>query len=354
MNNYRTYDYLFVKKFVYISIALILATGIAAFIGAKAYRIFFGQNVAKDTDAYQLFIPTGSNYDSVLVILKRDTILKDINGFDWLARKMKYDKSVRPGRYLLTKTMTNKDIIRKLRGGMQDPVVIFFNKYRTKAQVASFAAQKLELDSAELLEILDDSVYLAPFGFTPRNVIEVFLSDKYEFYWNTNAQKLFERMRKEYDNFWNSSRVGKAQNKNLTPDEVMTLASIVEEETNDRNEKPRIAGVYINRLKKGIKLQADPTVKFALQDFGLRRITGRHIHFESPYNTYVQAGLPPGPICIPSKESIEAVLNAETHEYIFFCAKGDGSGTHLFAKTYQDHINNARKYRKLLDENGIF
>ncbi len=353
MSNYLNFE-IVLKKIVFIFIALLFTLVIGYFAGAKIYRIFYGLNVTKEEGAYQLFIPTGSTYDSVLAIVKRDTVLKDVSGFDWLARKMEYDQSVQPGRYLLTKGMTNKDIVRKLRAGNQDPVKVFFNKYRTKSDLAAFASTKLELDSAELVEIMDDSAQLAQFGFTPHTVISVFLSDQYEFYWNTNAQKLFEKMLKEYEKYWNSSRLAQASNKNLTPIEVMTLASIVEEETNNNPEKPRVAGVYLNRIKKGMKLQADPTVKFALQDFTLRRITLRHTHFESPYNTYVTAGLPPGPICIPSKESIEAVLEAETHEYIFFCAKGDGSGTHLFARTYQEHINNANRYRRHLDNNGIF
>lgn len=342
------------KKYILILFILLIALAAGIIAGRKFYRIFFGPNVTKEEGAYPLFIPTGATFDSVLAIITRDTALKDVSGFEWLARKMEYDKNVKPGRYLLTKGMTNKDIVRKLRAGNQDPVQVYFNKYRTKRDLAAFAATKLELDTGELLTILNDSLFLAQHDFSPHNSISAFISDKYEFYWNTSAQKLFEKMLKEYDNFWNVSRQAKARNKNLTPHEVMTLASIVEEETNNNPEKPRIAGVYLNRLKNGMKLQADPTVKFALQDFALRRVTLRHTHFESPYNTYLNTGLPPGPICIPSKESIEAVLNAETHDYLFFCAKGDGSGTHLFAKTYRDHVNNANRYRRQLDASGIF
>lgn len=342
------------KKLIIISVVTVLL-GVALFFGGRGvYRNIFGLHISKEEGAYSLYIPTGSTYDSVLAILQRDTVLKNIEGFDWLARRMDYPESVRPGRYLLSRGMNNKDIIRKLRSGQQDPVKVFFNKYRTKSALAAFASTKLELDSAELVEILDDTAFLAQKGFTPQNVISIFISDQYEFYWTTNAQELFEKMLDEYHDYWNATRSVRAQSKNLTPLQAMTVASIVEEETNNNPEKPRVAGVYINRLDKGMKLQADPTVKFALQDFGIKRILLTHTNYDSPYNTYLYAGLPPGPICIPSKESIEAVLNAETHDYIFFCAKGDGTGTHLFARTYKEHVNNANRYRRHLDRNRVF
>ncbi|HXH19962.1 MAG TPA: endolytic transglycosylase MltG, partial [Chitinophagales bacterium] len=202
--------------------------------------------------------------------------------------------------------------------------------------------------------LLNDTMYLLQYSLNPDNAIAIFISDQYEFYWNTSAPQLMERMFREYQKFWNESRTEKAQAQNLTPLEAITLASIVEEETNNAAEKPRIAGVYLNRLKKGMKLQADPTVKFALQQFELKRVTTRQTHLESPFNTYHAEGLPPGPICIPSRQSIEAVLNPESHGYLFFCAKGDGSGTHVFAETYKQHQANARRYRKILDFNNIF
>jgi len=336
-----------------LSVSAVLLAGFL-FMAIKAYRVFLKPNLKTEADGYVLYIPTGSTYDDVVNTLIRDKALKDIGGFEWLSKRMKYPAHVHPGRYILTREMTNKDIIRKLRAGDQDPLNVFFNKYRTKADLAGFVSKKLEVDSAALVTLLDDSAFLAKHSLTRENAIAVFISDSYEFYWNTNALQLFERMLREYNNFWTDERVKKAQALQMTPMEIITLASIVEEETRNADEKPRIAGVYLNRLRRGMKLQADPTVKFALQNFRLNRVLTRHTHFQSPYNTYIHEGLPPGPICIPSRESIEAVLNAEAHDYIFFCAKGDGSGTHLFAETYKEHQSNARKYRKILDFNNIF
>ncbi len=341
------------KRAIIISaVLIIIAISIPA--GIKLYRVFFGLNVSREEPGYVLFIPTGSTYDNVIDILLQDKVLKDIGGFEWLAKRLDYPASVHPGRYELTKGMTNRQIINKLRSGSQDAVKIFFKKYRTKAAIAGFISKKLEVDSAQLMILLNDSIYLLKDSLNPENAISIFISDQYEFYWNTSAEQLIRKMVGEFENFWSDGRIEKAEEQNLTPLEVITLASIVEEETNNADEKPRIAGVYLNRLEKGMKLQADPTVKFALQQFELRRVTIKQTRFESPYNTYHIEGLPPGPICIPSKQSIEAVLNPESHDYLFFCAKGDGSGTHLFAETYKQHVANARKYRKLLDLNNIF
>lgn len=334
--------------------AVLLVMVVFTIAGVRAYRIFYRHNIAAEEPGYVLYIPTGSTYDDVINILIRDKALKDIGGFEWLAKRLNYPRNVHPGRYVLTKKMTNKDIVRKLRAAQQDPLRVFIGKHRTKSDLTGFISKKLEADSAELMTLLNDSAFLASHSFNPDNAIAMFISDQYEFYWNTSARQLAERMVQEYRKFWDDDRLEKAQALQLTPSDVITLASIVEEETNNAEEKPRVAGVYINRLRRGMKLQADPTVKFALQQFELRRITTRQTHVESPYNTYRMNGLPPGPICIPSRQSIEAVLNAETHDYIFFCAKGDGSGTHLFAETYRQHQANARRYRKILDLNNIF
>ena len=342
------------KKYLIILAATLILLSIFIFAGVKIYRIFFRHNLVAEEQGYVLYILTGSSYDDVVNILIRDKVLRDIGGFEWLSKRLNYPANVHAGRYILTKDMNNKDIIRKLRSGSQNPVSLFINKYRTKPDLTGFISKKLETDSAELLTLLNDSAYLATYSYTRDNIISIFISDTYEFYWNTNALELMQRMMREYQKFWTVERFAQAQGHQLAPLEVITLASIVEEETNNAEEKPLIAGVYLNRLHKGMKLQADPTVKFALQNFNIKRITTRQTHFDSPFNTYVAEGLPPGPICIPSRQSIEAVLNAEPHDYIFFCAKGDGSGTHLFAETYREHQSNARRYRKLLDVSGIF
>jgi UPF0755 protein len=341
------------KIIILLTTAVLLLTAMIYF-GVKAYHIFFRHNITAEEPGYVLYIRTGATYDEVINKLISDRVLKDIGGFEWLAKRLKYPQNVRPGRYVLTKEMTNKDIIRKLRIGDQDPVKVHIGKFRTKPDLVGFFSEKLETDSLELLALLNDTAFLEKHSLTPETAISIFLSDSYEFFWNTSAQQLIERMLREYENFWTSGRIEKASDQGLSPVEAIIVASIVEEETNNDEEKPRIAGVYLNRIRKGIKLQADPTVKFAVQNFTLRRVLTRHVHYDSPYNTYIYEGLPPGPICIPSKKSIAAVLDAETHDYIFFCANGDGSGTHLFAETYKEHQNNARKYRRMLNENGIF
>ena len=326
---------------------------IASLVALKVFRLVFGLNLSEKEPYYVLYIPSGSNYDTVLNRLERDTVLKDIRGFEWLAHKLKYPENVKPGRYILHKEMTNKDIVKKLRSGRQDPVDIFFNKYRRKEDLAGFVSKRLEVDSARLVMLLNDPVFLSQYQLNPENAIAIFLSDKYEFFWTTDANRLIERMHEEYKKYWNSDRVEKAEELGLTPGEVITLASIVEEETNIHAEKTRMAGVYLNRIRKGMRLEADPTVKFAIQDFEVRRVLKRHLTFNSPYNTYVVTGLPPGPICSPSKKSIEAVLNAEDHDYIFFCAKDDFSGAHAFAKTYAEHQENARRFQRALTRNNI-
>ncbi len=341
------------KKLIIITAAVLLPAAMI-FFGVKAYRIFFRHNITAEESGYTLYIRTGATYNDVINRLISDRVLNDIGGFEWLAKRLRYPGNVRPGRYVLTKEMTNKDIIRKLRIGDQDPVKIHINKFRIKGQLAGFVSKKLETDSSELMTLLNDTAFLEKHSLTPETVIAIFLSDSYEFYWNTSAQQFVERMLREYKKFWDSGRTDEAEEQGITPMQAIIVASIVEEETNNDDEKPRIAGVYLNRLRKGMKLQADPTVKFAVQNFNLRRVLTRHVHFDSPYNTYIYEGLPPGPICIPSKKSIEAVLEAEKHDYIFFCASGDRSGTHLFAETYKEHQSNARKYRRMLNENGIF
>jgi len=342
------------KKLIIIVIVAVMLLSAMIFFGVKAYHIFFRHNITAEEPGYILYIRTGSTYDAVIHQLISDRVLEDIGGFEWLAKRLKYPENVRPGRYVLTKGMTNKDIIRKLRIGDQDPVRIHFSKFRKKSDLAGFVSKKLETDSAELMVLLNDTAFLDKHSLTPETAISIFLSDSYEFYWNTSALQLVERMMREFGDYWSSGRVEDAREQGVSPVEAIVVASIVEEETNNDEEKPRIAGVYLNRLRKGMKLQADPTVKFAVQNFTLRRVLTRHIHFDSPYNTYIYEGLPPGPICTPSKKSIEAVLDAESHDYIFFCANGDGSGTHLFAETYKEHQSNARKYRRVLNENGIF
>lgn len=331
----------------FIVLLLVVAIGVA---GYKYYnRIFLGNLTVS---SYDLKIPTGSNFDDVVAILERDHVLKDGKAFQWLAKKLDYPTSVRPGRYVLKGNMTNKDIVLLLRSGRQTPVKLVLNKFRLKADLCGFVSHNLEIDSAQLFALLDSNPVVDSFGLTHESSLALIMPNTYEFYWNTSPEKFIEKMGKEYRKFWTAERVDTAKERGLTPPQAMVLASIVEEETNNKTERPRIAGVYLNRMNKNMKLQADPTLKFAVQDFGLKRITGITT-FESPYNTYLNTGLPPGPICTPSNNAIESVLNAESHKYLYFCAKY-GSQEHNFSETYAQHQQYAREYHRELNHNNIY
>ncbi len=308
-------------------------------------------NVNRET---LIFIPTSSDYNDVLTILKGSGVLKNIKRFERVARYYNYPEAVKPGCYAIKPGMGNMQIVKMLKLGYQKPVRVTFTGLRTWQQLAQRIAAQLEADSLSLIStFLADSVAFNR-GFNPSTFMAMFIPNTYEFYWNTDALGFTNRMQKEFHRFWNENRKQKSEAIGLTPVEVSTLASIVEEETNIKSEMPIIAGVYLNRLRKGIPLQADPTVKFAVGDFTLRRILTRHLQVDSPYNTYKQRGLPPGPIRIPSVVAIDAVLNAHKHSYLFFCAAPDFSGRHLFAQTLAEHNRNAEAYRRALNKEKIF
>ena len=331
---------------------VVLSVGTSAWFGYDFYHKFYDPNIVS-AERFEFFIPTNATYEMVLDKFSKSGKVKDIKTLDWMARQMNYPKRVNPGRYIIEPNMTNRQLIQLLRSAAQTPVMVTINKFRTKEALAGFVARKIETDSAELVTMLNNPVFLAQNGFTVDNVMAIFLHNTYEFYWNTDAKEFFERMLKEYRRYWDGKRTAKAEILGLTPETATTLASIVEEETNMKSEKPMIAGVYLNRLKKNMKLQADPTVRFAWNDFTIKRVLFSHLAIESRYNTYLYEGLPPGPICTPSPSSVEAVLNPEIHDYYFFCAKEDFSGTHNFARTHEEHIQNARRYRDSLDVKKI-
>lgn len=301
-----------------------------------------------------LCIKTGSRYADVLKMLKDSSFIVDAESFDWVARQKNYPQLVKAGRFKIRNGMSNNQLINLLRSGAQEPVKITIGKVRSIKRLAELVGNKLEMNDAELYMLLTDNNYLAKFGKTKETAFTLFITDTYHFNWNTSAEQFVERMYAESVKFWNDSRHEKAKAVNLTPDEAYTLASIVEEETIKNDEKPDVAGVYLNRIRIGMPLQADPTVKFAVGDFEIKRILNRHLEVESPYNTYKHKGLPPGPICIPSKSSIDAVLNHNKHKYLYFCAKDDFSGYHAFARTLIEHNANAEKYRKALNKNRIY
>lgn len=315
--------------------------------------LLLGPNTRAFGDHKYFYVRTGSTYQDVLEGLKEQRIISSAATFDLVARRLDYPNRVKAGRYDIKAGMSNLDIVRILRSGRQAPVKLVINKLRTKTDFIRLVSQNLEADSLAMEAILADAVYLRQFGLNPNTVMAAVVPNTYEFYWNTTAGKVFEKLEKAYDEFWSAERKAKAAALGFTPLEVITLASIVEEETNRNDEKPVIASVYINRLAKGMRLGADPTVKFALQDFSLRRIYNTHTQFDSPYNTYRYSGLPPGPICTPSAKTIDAVLTPAVTSYLFFCAKMDGSGSHAFATTYSEHMANARAYQEALNARGI-
>lgn len=338
-----------------IIIAVILIIFIIAGIEiGRLYREIYGPNVkTPHRKDFLLYIPTGSDYDNVINLLEANKIIKDRKTFEWAAKKKNYQVHVHPGCYKVRNNMSNNELINMLRSGLQEPVNLVINIARTNDDLAERVSTQIEAPKQEILRLLNDNQFLHSYGFDKQTVIGMFIPNTYEFWWNTDAESFFKRMYKEYDHFWNRERMGRAREINFKPNEVITLASIIVNETNKEDEYRRIAGVYINRLNQGILLQADPTVKFALGNFEKQRILNRDIQFDSPYNTYMYAGLPPGPISIPTVKAIDAVLRYEKHDYLYFCAKEDFSGYHNFARTIEQHSKNARLYQRELNRRKI-
>jgi len=326
-----------------------LAAGALVYV---SYRVF-GPNTRAFGDNKYFYIRTGSTYNNVVDGLQEQGIIRNAGSFNWVAKEFGYPAKVKAGRYKIARGMSNFEIVKMLRSGKQSPVTLVINKLRTKDDFVHKVSSNLEADSTTLRAMLKDQVYLRQFGLDTNTVMCAVVPNTYEFYWNTNADAVFRKLEKAMDAFWTDERKAKAKALGLTPIQVTILASIVEEETNKNDEKPLVSSVYLNRFRKGMRLQADPTVKFALQDFGLKRIREGHTQFDSPYNTYRNEGLPPGPICTPSEKSINAVLNTPETDYLYFCARSDFSGYHAFAATYSEHLENARKYQAELNKRGL-
>ena len=318
------------------------------------YRNLFGISIMANKSNQAIYIPTGSSYEQVMDTLESKLIIKNRKYFVWLANKKHYPSLIKPGRYIIDKNLTYNSLINLLRSGRQSAVRITFSNVLTLNQIAGKIGKQIEADSSQIIEFLsDDSNYVGD-GFKKENIISIFIPNTYEFYWNTNANELYNKMLKEYKLFWNDQRLSKAKEKGLNPIEVSILASIIDDEVVKNDEKPRIAGVYLNRLKRGIPLQACPTIKFALNDFSITRVLKKYLLVDSPYNTYKHSGFPPGPIGCATIDGIDAVLNAEKHDYIFFAAKADFSGYHNFSRTLAEHNRYASLYQKELDKRKIF
>ena len=317
-----------------------------------AYYYFMGSFSRLDTTEY-VYIDDNDNLDSVCA--KMEPIASDhgLMAFKMLARHGGYCDKIRSGRYAIEPGQSTIKVFRNLKNGHQVPVRLTIPESRTIDRLAGALSHKLMMDSVAVAILLSDSSFCAQYGYDTATIACLFIPNTYEVYWNISIENLMKRMKKENDNFWNVQRTIKAEALNLTKEEICTIASIIDEETANNAEKPMIAGMYLNRLKAGMPLQADPTIKFALKDFALKRIYHNMLQFDSPYNTYKNIGLPPGPIKIASVAGIDAVLNRTAHDYLYMCAKEDFSGTHNFAKTYQEHLKNAAKYSKALNEKGI-
>lgn len=342
---------LFPRLNKWIFIVFVIALSGLGFRSYQIYRYIFDPNILTPGS---IIIPLHATYEQVLDSLKKHEIIMNYTAFDWVAKRKKYPELVKPGKYLLDKGLTTNEILNMLRSGNQQPVQVTFNNLRFINELAGAVSKYIEPDSLELLAKFNDPAIHEKYGFTESTFHCMFIPNTYEFYWTTTADQFLERMSMEYKHFWNEERRKKAADIGLTPEEVMTVASIVQEESNKKDEKPVIAGLYLNRIKRGMPLQADPTVKFALGNFKIKRVLKVHLEIDSPYNTYKYAGLPPGPINFPEISSIESVLNAAKTPYIFMCARQDFSGYHNFSKSLSGHLENARKYKAALDSMEIF
>ena len=318
------------------------------------YRDLFGVSIKAEEKNQIIYIPTGSSYQQVLDTLESKLTIKNRKILDWVAKKKNYPVLIKPGKYVIVKDLSYNGLINLLRSGRQTPVRITFRNFRTLNQLAGKIGNQIEADSSQIISFLSNDSNLLPDGFKKENIIALFIPDTYEFFWDTDAKGFYTRMLKEYRLFWNDKRMAKAKEKGLDPKEVAILASIIDDEVAKPDEKPRIAGVYLNRLKRGIPLQACPTIKFALNDFTITRVLKKYLLVDSPYNTYKNRGFPPGPIGCATIEGIDAVLNAEKHDYLYFAARADFSGYHNFSRTLNEHNRYAALYQKELNKRKIF
>jgi UPF0755 protein len=325
-------------------ILLLLLLG-AVFTGWR----LFGSNTNFSENKKNFYIKTGSNFNDVMEGLSNDHILKSPGIFKLVATQFDYDKKVKAGKYVIEKGESIFSILKKLRAGRQTPVNLVINKLRTKEDLAKKISANFECDSSSFMDLLNNRDSLKIYGLDTNTVMTAIIPNTYSILWNTSAKNIFKKLYDEQEKFWNDERRRKATGLNLSPAQAYTLASIIEEETNMQEDKGKIASVYLNRLETGMKLGADPTVKFAMKDFGLKRIYFKHLQFQSPYNTYQHPGLPPGPICTPSSKTIDAVLNAPTTAYLYFVAKPDLNGYSNFAATYEEHMRFAKQYQQALD-----
>lgn len=333
---------------------VIVASVFASVFSLYFYQMLFTPNVLVDKQNSVLLIPDDATFKTVQNKLYEEDYVQDLVTFSFLAKIMDYDEQIKPGRYILEANMNNLEAIRLLRSGVQEPLRITFNNVRLKQELGGKLTRHLQIDSTSFNQLLENEEKIQEYGFNAETIPAMFIPNTYEVYWTITAEGLLERMHQEYKRFWDDERLAKAEAIGLSPLEVSILASIVKAETIKMDEAPTVAGVYINRLKRGMLLQADPTLVFAAGDFSIKRVLNEHKTIESPYNTYKYKGLPPGPINVPSIAAIDAVLNYKKHNYLYFCAKDDFSGYHTFATNLRDHLNNARRYQRALNRARLY
>lgn len=335
----------------YIIVLALIFIAAFAVIGINNYLRYFRPNVSGNVE--YLYIHTGSSFSEVYKEIKEEGALNDTSTFLWAAKNMKYVNRVKPGRYRLREGMNNRKLINMLAAGLQEPVILSFHNLRLKEQFAGFIAKKIEPDSTAIIHLLDSADFVKQYGFTTDNVYTMFLPNSYQVYWNVSPEKFFKRIHDSYEKFWNEDRLQRARDINLSKIEVSILASIVDAEALRDDEMPTIAGLYLNRLKRGMKLESDPTVIFAKNDFTIRRVLSKYLMVASPYNTYLHTGLPPGPIMMPSRIAIDAVLEYKKSDYIYMCAQENFSGYHNFATNIAEHRANARRFQEALNRRNI-
>ena len=344
------------NKGKFIRIAILLIGFLVAAFSYYVYQIMYTGNLQVNKDkSFILLVPQNATFETVWDSLTKNDVVNDELSFRFLAKRMKYTEKVKPGRYIIKKNSANYPTLVKLRSGDQDPLNLTFNNVRFKKDLIKKIGTKFEFDSTAFEKVLMDSSTAGKYGFTNDTFMSMFIPNTYDLFWNTTPEKILDRMKKEYDRFWNEDRKAKAKAIGLTPVQVSILASIVEEEQARKNdEKPKVAGMYLNRLNKGMLLQADPTVKYAIGDFSIKRVLNQHLAVRNPYNTYLYKGLTPGPIRLADVNSIDAVLNAEKHDYLYMCASPDLNGYHMFSKTYEEHMKNAALYQQALNKLKIY
>lgn len=339
------------KRLICIGIVILL---LLAGTVAGGYYYFVQRPNTIVTDDGILFIRPDDSFETVMQLMLSKGYVKNEYTLRKVAELKKYPEAIRSGRYRIKNGMNNNQLVNLLRSGRQEPIQFTFNNIRTLEDFAGLLPRQLTIDSMEFLQLVRDPEYVKTYGFTPENFIGMFIPNTYQIFWNTKAEDLIKRMNSEYQKFWNEERQEKARKAGFSPKDITIIASIVEEETNRTEEYPVIAGVYINRLNKGWKLEACPTLKFALGDFSLKRILDKHLEVDSPYNTYKNMGLPPGPVRMPSIQVLDAVLNFTQHNYMFFCAKSDFSGSHYFSRTLREHNRHAAEYHQALNKMKIY